>query len=107
MWMGEIDLAAARETPHVLPVQNQSVRDPMTVIEDILRALEGASDPVAELRARVLQENGLWFDPEEVRGIVEIQLAGLVGVGPSVVSAVDDWVEQAKAMCAREALQAG
>jgi hypothetical protein len=62
---------------------------------------------VAELRARVLQENGLWFDPEEVRGIVEIQLAGLVGVGPSVASAVDDWVEQAKAMCAREALQAG
>ena len=97
--MGKIDLAPVGERHHVLPVQNQSVRDPMTVIEDILRALEGASDPVAELRNRVLQENGLWFDPEEVRGIVEIQLAGLVGVGPSVAAAVDDWVEQAKGLC--------
>ena len=105
--MGKIDLASAGKRHHVLPVQNQSVRDPMTVIEDILRALEGASDPVAELRNRVLQENGLWFDPEEVRGIVEIQLAGLVGVGPSVAAAVDDWVEQAKALCAKQALLAG
>ena len=105
--MGKIDLAAVGERHHVLPVQNQSVRDPMTVIEDILRALEGASDPVAELRSRVLQENGLWFDPQEVRGIVEIQLAGLVGVGPSVAAAVDDWVEQAKALCAKQALLAG
>ena len=105
--MSKIDLASVGERHHVLPVQNQSVRDPMTVIEDILRALEGASDPVAELRSRVLQENGLWFDPEEVRGIVEIQLAGLVGVGPSVAAAVDDWVEQAKALCAKQALLAG
>ena len=105
--MGKIDLASVGERHHVLPVQNQSVRDPMTVIEDILRALEGASDPVAELRNRVLQENGLWFDPQEVRGIVEIQLAGLVGVGPSVAAAVDDWVEQAKALCAKQALLAG
>ena len=73
MWMGEIDLAAATETPHVLPVQNQSVRDPMTVIEDILRALEGASDPVAELRARVLQENGLWFDTSVVPAVLRLR----------------------------------
>jgi hypothetical protein len=79
----------------------------MTVIEDILRTLEGASDPVAELRSRVLQENGLWFDPEEARGIVEIQLVGLVGVGPSVAAAVDDWVEQAKVLCAKQPLLAG
>ena len=105
--MGKIDLASVGERHHVLPVQNQSVRDLMTVIEDILRALEVASDPVAELRNRVLQENGLWFDPEEVRGIVEIQLAGLGGVGPSVAAAVDDWVEQAKALCAKQALLAG
>jgi hypothetical protein len=75
----------------------------MTKLEEILADLRQASDPVAVIRAHVLAEGGLWLDPAPRSGpdhrpsIVEIHLAGLVGIGPSVGAATDDWVLQAQA----------
>lgn len=69
----------------------------MDIIKEILADLTRTSDPVACLRDKVLADGGVWSDPERLPGIVEIQLAGLVGIGPSVAAAVDDWIVQARA----------
>jgi hypothetical protein len=69
----------------------------MTDIVHLLSALESAQDPVETIRSLVLEHGGLWCDPEHATGVFEIQLAGLVGIGPSAASAVDDWKLQARA----------
>ena len=69
----------------------------MSKITQILNQVNKAADPVETIRALVLEHGGHWYDPETSLGIVEIQLAGLVGIGPSVPSAVDDWILQARA----------
>jgi hypothetical protein len=69
----------------------------MSGITQILNQVNQAADPVETIRALVLEQGGHWYDPETSLGIVEIQLAGLVGIGPSVPSAVDDWILQARA----------
>ena len=69
----------------------------MADISQILVELAQAEDPTEVIKANVLQEGGLWVEPgEHVRSLVEIQLCGLVGIGPSMPAAVDDWIEQAR-----------
>jgi hypothetical protein len=69
----------------------------MTDITQILAQIAQAADPTEVIKANVLQEGGLWLKPgEQVRSLVEIQLCGLVGIGPSVATAVDDWIVQAR-----------
>ena len=69
----------------------------MADIPKILAQLAQAEDPTKVIKANVLQEGGLWLEPgEQVRSLVEIQLCGLVGIGPSVAAAVDDWIVQAR-----------
>ena len=69
----------------------------MSDIGDILSVLKQGADPVQTIKTVVLTEGGVWYDPEVASGIVEIQVAGLVGIGPSVETAVDDWIVQAQA----------
>ena len=69
---------------------------PMTDIADILAEVMHSPEPVDAIRAMVLAHGGSWADPENVSGLFEVQLAGLIGIGPSAASAVDDWVYQAK-----------
>lgn len=68
----------------------------MKNIEQVLAQLEQAADPEQAIKALVLAEGGTWVDPDGTLGIVEIQLAGLQGIGPSVAAAVDDWMQQAR-----------
>ena len=69
----------------------------MADIPQILGQLAQAEDPTEVIKAHVLQEGGLWLEPgEQVRSLVEIQLCGLVGIGPGVAAAVDDWIVQAR-----------
>ncbi|WP_093119078.1 hypothetical protein [Salinihabitans flavidus] len=68
----------------------------MKNIEQVLAQLEQAADPEQAVKALVLAEGGTWVDPDGTPGIVEIQLAGLRGIGPSVAAAVDDWMQQAR-----------
>lgn len=79
----------------------------METIKDILADLKRTSDPVAVLRNWIVAEGGVWSDPERLPGIVEIQLAGLVGIGPSVAAAADDWIVQAKAWAERSRMRSG
>ena len=69
----------------------------MTDIATLLSRIDAAAEPTETIRSLVLEHGGLWCDPENVTGIFEIQLAGLVGIGPSAASAVDDWTLQARA----------
>jgi hypothetical protein len=69
----------------------------MSDIGDILSELKQGADPVQTIKTVVLTEGGVWYNPEVASGIVEIQVAGLVGIGPSVETAVDDWIVQAQA----------
>jgi hypothetical protein len=73
----------------------------MTDIASILADVSRATQPVAVIRDLVLQQGGSWCDPSTNAGIFEVQLAGLVGIGPSQAAAVDDWIVQA-----RQAMQA-
>lgn len=69
----------------------------MADISQILVQLARADDPTEVIKANVLQEGGLWEEPSgHVRSLVEIQLCGLVGIGPTVAAAVDDWIMQAR-----------
>ena len=68
----------------------------MTEIAAVLAQIEQSKDPVATIRQLVLAHGGHWCDPENAKGLFEIQLMGLAGIGPSVAAAVDDWVLQAK-----------
>jgi len=68
----------------------------MTTCASVLTKLQEAADPVTTMRQLVLAHGGHWYDPEHTKGLFEIQLMGLVGIGPSVGAAVDDWLIQAK-----------
>jgi len=68
----------------------------MTEIAAVLAQVQNAPDPVAAVKRLVLAHGGHWCDPENTKGLFEIQLMGLVGLGPSVAAAVDDWLMQAK-----------
>ena len=69
----------------------------MTETAELVARLEQASDPVQTVREMVLAEGGIWVEPTpDIPGIVEIQLAGVLGIGPSVMAALDDWLMQAK-----------
>jgi hypothetical protein len=69
----------------------------MTETAELIAQLEQASDPVQTVRDMVLAEGGIWVEPTPgIPGIVEIQLAGVLGIGPSVMAALDDWLMQAK-----------
>ena len=67
----------------------------MTDIESILAEVNRATEPVEAVRDMIFERGGSWFIPETSSGIFEIQLAGLVGIGPSLSAAVDDWTVQA------------
>ena len=67
----------------------------MTDIESILADVNRAAEPVQAVRDMIFERGGSWFIPETSSGIFEIQLAGLVGIGPSLSGAVDDWMVQA------------
>ena len=68
----------------------------MNEIAAVLAQIEQSTDPVATIRQLVLAHGGHWCDPENTKGLFEIQLMGLAGIGPSGAAAVDDWVLQAK-----------
>ena len=68
----------------------------MTDIEDVLAEMAKAADPVDTIRHLVLAQGGTWTDAENATGLFDVQLAGLVGIGPSAATAVDDWLQQAK-----------
>ena len=68
----------------------------MTDIEDVLTEMAKAADPVNAIRRLVLAHGGTWTDAENATGLFEVQLAGVVGIGPSAATAVDDWLQQAK-----------
>ena len=68
----------------------------MTEIAAVLAQVQNAPDPVAAVKQLVLAYDGHWCDPENAKGLFEVQLMGLVGLGPSVAAAVDDWLLQAK-----------
>ena len=68
----------------------------MTEIAAVLAQVQNAPDPVAAVKRLVLAYDGLWCGPENAKGLFEIQLMGLAGIGPSVAAAVDDWLMQAK-----------
>jgi hypothetical protein len=67
----------------------------MTDIAQVLSKLSGAVEPVEVLRSAVLSQNGFWPAQQTGVGIYEVQLFGVVGIGPSQAAAVDDWVVQA------------
>jgi hypothetical protein len=67
----------------------------MTDIAQILEELAKSADPVDVLRSLVLEQGGFWSNPTEPSGLFEVQFAGLIGIGPSPASAVDDWITQA------------
>lgn len=70
----------------------------MEELQHILAQLERAKDPIEVIRAKVMQDGSQWVEPgKDLSGIFEIQLSGLVGIGPTVPAAVDDWILQAKA----------
>lgn len=69
----------------------------MNDIAQILSKLSGATDPVGVLRAAVLSQDGFWPAQYAGVGIYEVQLFGVVGIGPSLSAAADDWIVQAKA----------
>lgn len=69
----------------------------MVEITRILAEIRRAADPVQVARDLVLADGGAWLAPENHRGLFEIQLAGLVGIGPSARAAVEDWIAQAMA----------
>ena len=69
----------------------------MAETAELVAQLEQASDPVQTVKEMVLAEGGTWVEPTpDIRGIVEIQLAGVLGIGPSVKAALDDWMMQAQ-----------
>ena len=68
----------------------------MTEIAAILAQIQKSKDPVEAVKRLVLAHGGQWCDPENAKGLFEIQLMGLAGIGPSVAAAVDDWLMQAK-----------
>ena len=68
----------------------------MNEIAAVLAQIEQSTDPVATIRQLVLAHGVHWCDPENTKGLFEIQLMGLAGIGPSVAAAVDDWLMQAK-----------
>ena len=68
----------------------------MTDIAQILSKISGATDPVDVLRAAVLSQDGFWPAQQTGVGIYEVQLFGVVGIGPSLSAAADDWIVQAK-----------
>jgi hypothetical protein len=67
----------------------------MTGIAQILAKISMASEPVEALRSAVLSQGGFWPDLQTGLGIFEVQLFGVVGIGPSQSAAADDWVVQA------------
>jgi hypothetical protein len=67
----------------------------MTGIAQILAKISMASEPVEALRSAVLSQGGFWPDLQTGLGIFEVQLFGVVGIGPSQSAAVDDWIVQA------------
>jgi hypothetical protein len=69
----------------------------MTDVAQVLSELSGSADPVAVLRTAVLSQGGFWPEQPPASGLFEVQLCGVVGIGPSQAAAVDDWVTQAKA----------
>ena len=68
----------------------------MTDIAQVLSKLSGANDPVDVLRSAVLSQDGFWPAQQTGVGIYEVQLFGVVGIGPSLSTAADDWIVQAK-----------
>ena len=68
----------------------------MNTLASALTKLQQAADPVETMRQLVLAHGGHWCDPENTKGLFEIQLMRLAGIGPSVAAAVDDWLMQAK-----------
>jgi hypothetical protein len=69
----------------------------MSEIAHILAEITRTADPVGAIRSCVLARGGTWPDAEIRSGLFEIQLAGLVGLGASARTAVEDWILQAKA----------
>ena len=74
----------------------------MTDIASILADVSRASEPVTVIRDLVVEQGGSWCDPAATSGIFEVQLAGLVGIGPSQAAAVDDWILQANEAVRKE-----
>ncbi|HEV8035916.1 hypothetical protein [Yoonia sp.] len=68
----------------------------MTDIAQVLSKVSAAVDPVEILRSAVLSQDGFWPAQQRGAGIYEVQLFGVVGIGPSLSAAADDWIVQAK-----------
>ena len=68
----------------------------MTDIAQVLSKVSAAADPVEILRSAVLSQDGFWPTQQRGAGIYEVQLFGVVGIGPSLSAAADDWIVQAK-----------
>lgn len=67
----------------------------------ILQQLRAASDGLAVARQIVLDRGGYWADDPPASGIFEVQILGLVGIGPSAETAVEDWIAQAEIALAK------
>jgi len=68
----------------------------MTDIAQVLSKVSAVADPVDVLRSAVLSQDGFWPAQQTGVGIYEVQLFGVVGIGPSLSAAADDWIVQAK-----------
>jgi len=68
----------------------------MTDIAQVLSKVSAAADPVEILRSAVLSQDGFWPTQQRGAGIYEVQLFGVVGIGPSLSAAADDWIVQAE-----------
>lgn len=73
----------------------------MDDIAPILQQLRAASDRLTTVRQIVLERGGQWQDDPPPSGFFEMQLLGLVGIGPSAETAVEDWIAQAEATMAQ------
>ena len=76
----------------------------MPQIDDIaviLRHLTSSNDRLTSARKVVLEHGGSWPDDPPPSGIFEMQLLGLVGIGPSANTAVEDWIAQAETVLAK------
>lgn len=70
-----------------------SAEDTLSII---LGRLRGAPDQLEVARTIVLEQGGQWIDAAGKLGVFEIQLAGLAGIGPSPLTAIEDWMVQAR-----------
>ena len=65
-------------------------------VRNLLQTLHVADDPVQVMKVAIIQNGGVWHDQSQIPCLYEVQCYGVIGLGPTHSSAVDDWVQLAK-----------